>query len=90
MPTPRKPIDDGILVGHILARRETCDNCGESTWPFEISEIRLPEGIKPSNKLIVYREGPNELEAAKWIGFGCGCYGKFHRQIAHIKGGMKK
>lgn len=90
MATPRRRIDDGILDGHLVAKLEACDNCGEDTWPFEIDTISLPKGVKPSNKLIVFREGPNGLEAIDHIGFGCGCYGKFHRQIAHIKDQVKK
>jgi hypothetical protein len=90
MATPRKRIDDGLLVGYLVIHSEPCGNCGVPTWPFQIESILLPQGIKPSTKLIVYREGAHGLEQIKHIGFACGCYGKFHRQIAHIQSRMKK
>lgn len=86
MATPHRVHQDGIIDGHIAAQLRQCGNCKDHAWCIEIQEITLPEEIKPSNKLIAFFNGPTEVKPHRYIGVTCGCYAKFHRQIAHIKG----
>lgn len=68
-----------------------CDHCGVHDQPTcEIRKIKLPEGIKPGPTLIGYQKYGVSVRGPKWLGLNCGCYAKFHRQIAHIQGRMKK
>lgn len=79
--------NDGIIEGDFEAGRTDCDACGENTGvTIKIKKITLPEGIKPGKTLIAFK-GP---KAHKVIGISCGCYAKFHRQIAHIEDKVKK
>lgn len=89
MATPRKPLNDGIMSGKIWYRMDYCDQCGERAVGLTIETISLPEPMKPSSKLIGFRDGPTDVEPITQLGITCGCYGRFHRQIAHIQEGKK-
>lgn len=94
MATPRKDLSDGIITGSIKAKHEFCANCGESVWCVEIEKVELPETLKPSPQLIVYQTqvgiNSNFVGHIKYLGLTCGCYAKFHRQLAHILHSSKK
>lgn len=93
MSTPQlmNTVDDGLITGNVEANRQWCEVCNFPTRCINIQSIDLPEDVgKPSTRLIAY---VNKADAAyrsdpirpvKYIGIGCGCYAKFHRQIAHI------
>lgn len=85
--------NDGIIKFHEKRHGPgICPNCSELTLVWQIKDVKLPEGIKPSAKLIVYTHSNHDpgYETLKQIGIGCGCYSKFHRQIAHIKDRLQK
>jgi hypothetical protein len=90
MPTPRKKVSDDILEGYLVAKAIPCDHCKKAVWSIEIHKVILPPGIKPSNSLILFREGAHGLEGIGYIGVMCGCYARLHRQMAHIQAKMKK
>lgn len=89
MATPRRYLFDGTIEGRIAANRQKCDNCQSLVWCIEVMDVRLPEGVKPSVKLITYHtvDGPNEsmLAHVDLIGLDCGCYARAHRQMVHIR-----
>ena len=93
MATPVKHLSDGIITGAIKAKHEFCAHCSESVWCVQIKDISLPEGIKPDPRLIAYQTqvavDGNFVGHVKYLGLSCGCYAKFHRQLAHIQGGKK-
>lgn len=87
-------IRDGIITGALRRTKEFCGNCGEDTCVAEVTKIELPTGIDPSHRLIGYgvHAGPDGAICIhhRYLGIGCGCYGKFHRQLAHIEERMRR
>lgn len=87
-------LKDGIIEGKVRARYEFCAHCSESTIVVQIEALELPEGIKPSTKLIGYAQQVSAdgttVGHVRYLGIGCGCYARFHRQIAHITTAQKK
>jgi hypothetical protein len=89
-------VDDGHIQGAITQTRQFCGNCMLSLRCIRISIITLPEGIEPSAKLIAYttvdydEDRGTRILQHQFLGIGCGCYAKFHRQIAHIQDKVKK
>lgn len=74
-------IRDGIVTTDRIALG-VCWTCNKKpVHLLHIKEITLPEGIKPSSRLIAFQDEKRHIE---WIGLSCGCYARFHRQIAHI------
>lgn len=73
-----------------------CGNCRQPTTCIAVSKINLPDEIEPSTKLIGYEAFVPEgslsarLKPIHLIGIGCGCYARFHRQVAHIQDRKKK
>lgn len=94
MATPKKTLNDGIIDGTIEAKGNFCGNCNEPTWCVTVKEITLPAAIAPSYRLIAYgtAAGPEGVICIhhRYLGIGCGCYAKFHRQLAHIEDRMKR
>jgi hypothetical protein len=70
---------DGIYV---------CGRCGTRTLSISIHDVQLPDGIKPQSTILY--SGDDEKPFHKHLGIGCGCYAKFHRQIAHIADRMER
>lgn len=59
------------------------------TRAIRIAKIELPDGIEPSNRLICWKDdfdgsAKDYHIQITWLGINCGCYGRFHRQVAHI------
>jgi hypothetical protein len=84
MTTPKSGIHDGIISG-VLTLNKTCANCGSAVWAVKIETITLPTGLKPGPTLIAF-DGKKPVNI---LGITCGCYAKFHRQVAHIQGRSK-
>lgn len=58
----------------------TCDfNCGALVQ--YVNPPEFPEGIERARTI---------LKGSRKIGIDCGCYGKLHRQVAHISDGIKR
>lgn len=59
-----------------------CEIChGQEHMILQYLELKLPKGIDIPRTII---KDTNCL-----IGITCGCYAKFHRQVAHIEDAMK-
>ena len=90
---PNKPtiraVNDGLITGGVSTQGLPCPNCNQTTVCVDIDAIKLPESIKPNRKLIAFYEVPTGVTEHLWLGIGCGCYAKFHRQIAHIQDRQK-
>lgn len=96
--TTFRAVDDDLILGEVMQLRAQCEHCLKKTVVVHIHTLNLPNGIESSTHLIpFYIENRDTLAAdpikqVKFLGIGCGCYAKFHRQIAYIKGarGMKE
>jgi hypothetical protein len=56
-----------------------CECCGRKTRAqigYALDDLELPNGIDVRNTIL--------RTPSAWVGLDCGCYGKFHRQVAHI------
>jgi hypothetical protein len=92
-------VDDGLIVGHIETRRKVCAHCGHTTRCIRVGKImddELRQWVKESpNKFIFGKVLVNKLQVdldamiGSYVGIGCGCYGKAHRQVAHVKEAMR-
>lgn len=82
-------VDDGLILGAVERSRQVCNVCGHTTMCIFITKITLPKGLEPSNSLIAFRDGKDQVNKRvvplRYIGIGCGCYARFHRQVAHIE-----
>lgn len=93
---PLRDLSDGLITGTVVTTGRVCGNCGEKTYCVHIDIIALPEGLTPSTSLIPYKVIDHDedrgvrIYAINYLGIGCGCYAKFHRQIAHITTLRKK
>lgn len=69
----------GRFVIRIALRH--CDVCGRACWATVGygSSASLPEGVRIGDTILGDWGG--------WTGIDCGCYGKFHRQVAHTVDG---
>lgn len=85
---------DSIVFANRIAQR-TCEACGhERGQCLHITKIVLPKDIKPGATMIAFKRHQAgravSAEPISWIGLTCGCYAKFHRQIAHIQDAMRR
>lgn len=75
------PVNDGIVSGKLLHRTIDCDVCGVPTCCVRVGGYKLG-GINWRSVIIAVKKPGQPL--AVNLGIGCGCYAKFHRQVAHI------
>jgi hypothetical protein len=86
-------VDDGYIKGVVHDKQGICFCCNKTTRVIafhHITDVNLPYNIKLKDtilnpepvKLRLRRSGV-ALQAMS-VGIGCGCYAKFHRQMAHI------
>lgn len=93
MATPQlmNQVEDGIIRGWVEMKRKDCQICGHATKCIGVIEVSLPEGLKKTDSNVLF----NRLNAdfypdrGPYIGIGCGCYAKGHRQVAHITSAIK-
>lgn len=87
-------VDDGILQGNIERKRGECGVCGHTTMVIRVHTPTLENladlDIDPTRTLLKGITSSSRLRADPHIGIGCGCYAKFHRQIAHIRDRKKR
>jgi hypothetical protein len=81
------------LIGRISVTVGQCGYCLHEGLRVRYSgKVTLPKDIEPSTKLILYRPdyiSTPQKNRKQQLGITCGCYAKFHRQIAHIEDRMK-
>jgi hypothetical protein len=90
-PVSMDTVNDGILHGKQGATKGDCEVCGFSTRCLHIYEVHMPDGIEVGKTIVANRlETPTSPahNHITLIGIGCGCYAKFHRQVAHIQDKM--
>lgn len=83
-------MNDGIILAGKVTRNHVCGHCNKDVWTVEVKKIKLPDGLEPSTRLIGYKFVADKVHSPSWLGIDCGCYAKFHRQIAHIQGRMRQ
>jgi hypothetical protein len=87
-------IEDGVIKGTLTnsqPRGRDCQHCGElNFFLVYIKELSLPEPLTPVNSLILYHFVDSKLVPIKYVGIGCGCYARAHRQIAKIQLTMER
>lgn len=84
-PETKTGIQDGIIHGRIDLKGRMCNHCGHETYCVRIYDASPPEvgdDTLDLNRTI--------LKGVEFLGIGCGCYAKFHRQVAHIMDRMKE
>lgn len=75
--------DDGIVSGRLLRRLQACDVCGAPTACVGVMGYDLPPQVPYTATIIHVKRWGQAL--AIYLGLGCGCLARFHRQVAHIK-----
>lgn len=84
-PYRRQDLSDPYLRGSFSYRgKGMCDVCHNAAFGILIHDVELPMQIGVEHTILkgyapVHRKGH-----VFFVGVNCGCYGKFHRQIAHI------
>lgn len=82
---PWSPVDDGIVRGRLLRVSHTCDVCEVRTACIEVDSTegyKLPQDVPWTATIINLKD--LHYPVAIFLGIGCGCYARFHRQVAHI------
>lgn len=80
----------GSVGGYIHTNRLTCGVCGQPTMCIVMNRRpSLPDYIEKDDAKILFHQAsqsphPQDKSAYGFIGIGCGCYARAHRQIAHI------
>jgi hypothetical protein len=87
-------VNDGYITGRVEQKGYECGHCGMPTRVIRIDGLKLQKEIYYSPMGNSEKERKNRLKrfifcddngsALNYIGIGCGCYAKAHRQIAHI------
>jgi hypothetical protein len=79
-------VDDGYIKGAVHDKLGMCFWCLEPTRciALDVRDATLPDDIKIENTILSVGIGFRVMA----LGIGCGCYGRFHRQIAHIRHGI--
>lgn len=97
--TPERPrltygmVRDGIVTGRLLRTLLTCDVCGLRTCGIEVGGYDLPKDVPWTSTIIHIPRGNRFIQdqvMVVYLGIGCGCYAKFHRQVAHIKDSIEE
>lgn len=73
--------NDGIVSGRLTRSTAHCDVCRAPTCCVEVSRYAVLREYRAT--IIWISRGDQEL--AVFLGVGCGCLAKFHRQVAHIE-----
>lgn len=79
-------VDDGILIGYLLKANHPCGICGQKTSVLSLRGDRLDEKQISFEATIL---GILVVKRSRYVGVGCGCYARVHRQIAHIEDARK-
>ena len=82
-------VEDSYGKGDVVLGN--CVSCGEKDQLVVIyrGDLNLPEGIKQDDSKLIIK-ALDEWKGRYGVGFTCGCYAKFHRQVAHIEDRMKR
>lgn len=79
-------VDDGYIQGHTVPGLRQCWRCGRSTLVIEVENTTF-DGFTVAATILHDRTTDKAApKSIRFIGVGCGCYAKLHRQIANIKG----
>lgn len=68
-------VDDDYIDGWVEQNRQRCAICDHTTKCIGIAKLKLPAST------LFHRA----YDDTGYIGIGCGCYARAHRQIAHIR-----
>lgn len=80
-------VEDGLIVGSLAFPLANCGVCGKNTKCIYIFDVVMPEDISVRATILWNRAKEERIDP---VGVGCGCYAKFHRQVAHIEDKRKK
>jgi hypothetical protein len=78
--------DDGIVSGRLTRSTVHCDVCRAPTCCVEVATYNALREWRATIIWINHRD----QELAVFLGMGCGCLARFHRQVAHIQDTIKK
>jgi hypothetical protein len=78
-------VNDGYINGATAPRQKNCGVCGQRTLCIDIAGVVMPRGVTTRATILhANRHDRDDPAIVPCIGVGCGCYGKLHRQLAHI------
>src|SRR5512140_2822090 len=81
-------INDGYITGALRPRVGKCPLCEQpGQRVIDILNITVPESFGVRATILWNRYLDERYDA---VGLTCGCYAKFHRQVAHITGSRMK
>lgn len=87
-PYRRQDLSDPYLQASVATdRKRRCEVCGEHVLCIIINQTELPEHIS-AEATILYERESNSTRG--YVGINCGCYAKFHRQMAYILGNVNR
>src|SRR5438552_15425880 len=81
-----RDLDDPYIEGNMdtRARKEKCEVCHAMAFPvIHLHNLTLPDGIKWDSVILTQGTGEDSF-LVRTVGINCGCYARFHRQVAHI------
>lgn len=73
-------IQDGYITGVLSPHTKKCPVCGAKGRVIDVAGVSTP-GFSPS-ATVMWNRAVESIHTG--IGLTCGCYAKFHRQVAHI------
>ena len=86
--------DDFGLFACVLGTCPKCNVASQLVVTYNVhpnmtedQRYHLPEGVETDTPSLIMRWSPTD-DNPPHIGFTCGCYARFHRQVAHIKKGV--
>lgn len=74
--------DDGIVTGRLTRSTAHCDVCRAPTCCVQVAQYKAMFWHLRRTIIWISR---GDQEIAVFLGVGCGCLAKFHRQCAHIE-----
>ena len=85
---PTNDVSDGVITGTIVPTKKLCRHCKTDQVCIEIREITLDPPLETLTSLMIFfqlkGDGKGTIVPVTYIGIGCGCYAKGHRQLCHI------
>lgn len=81
-------VNDGYIQGATSGKQKNCCVCKQRTLCVDIAGVVMPRGVTTRATILhANKADRDDPSIVPCIGIGCGCYGKLHRQLAHINRG---
>ena len=74
-------VEDGYITGALSPHIKRCGRCGKKARCIDIATVTLPGSMTWAATLLWDKVAETHITN---VGLTCGCYARFHRQVAHI------